>query len=312
MSILTIPTFTNLGYRLHSRHHEPVDADMSGRTVVITGASGGLGLATASRLAELGARTVLVARNPRKLQKAARSIQGEVATHETDLSLLGEIRDLAVRLRSEEQRIDVLINNVGVLFPERQVTEEGLETTFATNLAGHFLLTNLLASRLIESGSSRIINVTSGGMYSARIDPDDLQSERGRYSGTAAYAQTKRGQVILTEMWSKRLRGTEVVVHSTHPGWAKTDGVAASLPNFNRLMRPLLRTPEQGADTIVWLAGADEPSRSSGRFWFDREPAPAHIVERTKETPAERRELWERLVRVTQTDLELLALADSA
>ena len=309
MSKLTIPSFTNLGYHIHARSHRPLDADMSGKTVVITGASGGLGLAAASKLAEMGARTVIVARNPEKLKAAVNRVEGDVLTYQADLSLLGEIRDLATRLRSELDQIDVLINNVGVLLPERQVTSEGLETTFATNLAGHFLLTNKVASRLIESSPSRIINVTSGGMYSARIAPSDLQFETGQYSGTAAYAQAKRGQVILTEMWAERLRGTGIKVHSTHPGWAKTDGVAASLPTFNRLMRPLLRTPKQGADTIVWLASSEKASRSTGDFWFDRKPAPTHLVKRTEESDADRQALWDGLVRTTQSDLEVTALA---
>lgn len=304
MNKLSIASFTNVGYRFHALRHRPLDADLTGKTVIVTGATGGLGLAVADTVGRFGARVLIVGRSSERLEHAARSIDGEVVAYKADLSLMGEVRDLAEAIRSAEDRIDVLVNNVGVLLPERTVTEEGIEATLATNLAGHFLLTNLLASRLIESAPSRVINVTSGGMYSQRIRPGDLQFEKGRYTGTAAYARTKRGQVILTEMWARRLEGTGVVVHSTHPGWARTPGVKSSLPMFNRAMGPLLRTPAQGADTIVWLATAAEAAGTTGGFWFDRRPAPTHLLASTKETDRERAELWDGLVRLTRSDLE--------
>jgi dehydrogenase/reductase SDR family member 12 len=304
MSFLTVPSFTNIGYWVHSKGHRPVDTDMTGRTVLITGATGGLGRAGAGALAALGARTLIVGRSSDKLAAAVDEIGGDVVGYQADLSLMSEIRDLAGRLLSDERRIDVLINNVGVLLPERQVTEEGLETTFATDLAGQFLLTNLLLSRLIESTPARIVNMTSGGMYSERIRPDDLQFESREYKGAAAYAHAKRGQVIVTEMWARRLAGTGVSVYVMHPGWAGTDGVARSLPTFNTLMRPFLRSPEQGADTMVWLAAAPEPGEEeSGELWFDREIVPKHFFDRTRETPRDRERLWKRLVEITGSDL---------
>ena len=305
MNLLSIAGFTNLGYLLHSRDHEPVRTDMTGKTVVITGGTGGLGRACAEALAALGARTVVVGRDRQKLNVAAKEIEGEVATHEADLSLMADIRDLAERL-GDEDRIDAIVNNVGVLLPERMETAEGLETTFATNLAGHFLLTNLLIPRLVESGSSRIVNVTSGGMYSERIKPGDLQFQRREYSGTAAYAHAKRGQVILTELWARRLEGSRVSVHAMHPGWANTPGVAGSLPLFDKVMRPFLRTAQQGADTMVWLTAAPEPGARSGELWFDREVVPKHLLDRTRESESDRQELWDRLVTVTGSDLATL------
>jgi dehydrogenase/reductase SDR family member 12 len=304
MSILTVPSFTNIGYWLHSHDHQPLETDMSGRTVLITGATGGLGRAGAEKLAALGARTLIVGRNAEKLNAATGGIDGEVVGYRCDLSMMSEIRGLAARILAEEPRLDVLINNVGVLLPERQLTEEGLEKTFATDLAGHFLLTNLLLRRLVESAPSRVVNITSGGMYSERIQPDDLQFETRDYKGTAAYAHAKRGQVILTEMWAKRLEGTGVSFHAMHPGWAATGGVAASLPTFNTLMRPFLRSAEQGADTMVWLAGATEPAAAkSGELWFDREIVAKHFFGRTQETPEDRVRLWDRLVEITGSDV---------
>jgi NAD(P)-dependent dehydrogenase (short-subunit alcohol dehydrogenase family) len=190
-----------------------------------------------------------------------------------------------------------LVNNAGVLLPEREETQEGLEKTFATNLLGHFVLTNLLIEKL--EAPARIINVSSGGMYSQRIRVDDLQMERGAYDGTVAYARTKRGQVILTELWAESLRSRGIVVHSMHPGWADTPGVSGSLPRFYKLTKPLLRTPEQGADTIVWLCASDEAARSTGQFWHDRRPRPPHRFRRTRETESERTLLWERLTKLS-------------
>lgn len=306
MSKLSIAGFTNLGYRFHARGFESTEQGAGGKTVVVTGASGGIGFVTARTLAEMGARVVIVARNRERLERAVASIDGEVAAYQADLSLMREIREVAHRIRSEESRVDVLINNVGVLLPERHVTSEGIETTVATNLAGHFLLTNLLASKLVESAPARVVNVTSGGMYSERIVPDDLMFEARPYTGTASYARTKRGQVILTEMWAKRLEGTGVVVHSMHPGWARTAGVETSLPTFYKIMSPFLRTPEQGADTAVWLATSEEAATSSGGFWFDRKPAPTHLSESTRESEQDRRDLWDRLARLTGSDLSVL------
>jgi NAD(P)-dependent dehydrogenase (short-subunit alcohol dehydrogenase family) len=275
---------------------------MTGKTVVVTGASGGLGLEVSQRLAELGARVVMVARDREKLDDARGTVNGLAAVEIADLSLLSEVRDLARRLIESEPHVHVLVNNVGVLLPQREVTAEGLEKTLAINLAGQFLLTNLLVSHLVASAPARIVNVSSGGMYAERIRPDDLQFEKSPYRGSVAYARTKRGQVILTEMWAQRLAGTGVVVHGMHPGWASTAGVERSLPMFNRLMGPLLRTPEEGADTIVWLASAEEPGGSTGRFWFDRAVAPTHLTESTRERPGEREALWSALAALTGFD----------
>jgi NAD(P)-dependent dehydrogenase (short-subunit alcohol dehydrogenase family) len=129
-------------------------------------------------------------------------------------------------------------------------------------------------------------------MYTRKLDVEDLQSTRGDFDGPAAYARTKRAEVVLTEMLAERLAGTGVVVHAMHPGWADTPGVQSSLPRFHALTRPLLRTPAQGADTIVWLGAAAAPAQSSGGFWHDRRERPTHRVPWTRESPADRDALW--------------------
>jgi dehydrogenase/reductase SDR family protein 12 len=188
------------------------------------------------------------------------------------------------------------VHNAGVLPPERRETPEGLELTFATNVLGPHLLTRLLRDRLVESAPARVIFVSSGGMYTRRLDVDDLQSRTGEFDGRVAYARSKRADVVLAERWAEELAGTGVVVHSMHPGWADTPGIKTSIPTFRRVMRPLLRSPEQGADTIVWLAAADEPGGMTGRFWCDRHVRALHYpFARTHETPEERDRLWHAL-----------------
>ncbi len=287
--------YTSLGYRWRS--HPPIDMDLTGRAAVVTGATSGLGKCTATELARLGASVTLVGRNRNKTEQVVKSIRenaGSTAIHTeiADLSLMAEVRALANRL---EAPLHLLVNNAGVLLPTRTETAEGIETTFATNLLGHFLLTNLLVPKLAASAPSRVINVSSGGMYTQRISVNDLQSARGKYDGARAYARTKRGQVILTELWAKALAPRGIVVHAMHPGWADTPGVSKSLPSFYKLTKPLLRTPAQGADTIVWLCASDEAERCTGLFWHDRIPRPTHRLAGTRESAEDRRALWSQL-----------------
>jgi NAD(P)-dependent dehydrogenase (short-subunit alcohol dehydrogenase family) len=294
------PGWSNIGYKLRKRSWGPIDESLDGRTVIVTGATSGLGKATALDLARLGADLILVGRNPDKTERVRAEITAETGNDQVrleiaDLSLTTEIRSLADRLLANEPAIHVLVNNAGTLFVERSETAEGIESTLATNLLGHFLLTNLLIPRLVESAPSRIINVASGGMYSQRISISNLQNDQGEYKGSAAYARTKRGQVILTEMWAEQLTDKGVTVSSMHPGWADTPGVVDSLPTFHKLTKPFLRTPAEGADTIVWLAASDEAAGQTGLFWMDREPRPTHKSSGTKEHPEKRQELWDAL-----------------
>ena len=307
MDTAIAPGFSNIGYRVRRRSWEPITKSLSGQTVVVTGATSGLGKAAATDLARLGADVILVGRNPDKTA----AVQAEIAAvtdsntvryELADLSLMSEVRDLAGRLLDNEPTIHVLINNAGTLFTERTVTLEGIDSTLATNLLGHFLLTNLLVPRLVESAPARIINVSSGGMYGQRLSISNLQNDQGEYKGSAAYARTKRGQVILTEMWANRLRDKGVTVAAMHPGWADTPGVVQSLPTFHKITKPFLRTPQEGADTIVWLAASDEAVSRSGVFWHDRQARPTHKTKRTRERPDARIALWQVLSELSGWD----------
>lgn len=299
--------FTNVGYRWRSRSWKPLAVSMRGRTVVVTGATSGLGQAAASQLAELGARVILVGRNRDKAEATRREIvaatgNDNVAVALADLSLLADVRRLAQQLLESEPRIHVLVNNAGVLLNQRTTTAEGNETTLATNLLAPCLLTRMLLPRLRESAPSRIINVSSGGMYATGLALDDLQYEKTTYDGSRAYARTKRALVTLTEMWAEQLRDSGVVVNAMHPGWADTPGVVGSLPVFHTITRRFLRTAGEGADTITWLAAAEEAARVSGLFWLDREPHTTHVFPGTDPSPQERQALWDALARLTSEE----------
>ena len=285
-------SFTNVGYALRKSDWAELPR-MDGKTVVITGATSGLGRAAAHRLDSLGANLVIVGRNEAKLNTVQAEMGGRVATEQCDLSSLAETRRLAERLLALD-RLDVLINNAGAMFAKRELTAEGFERTFVTNLLSGFLLTEMLIPKLVESAPARIINMSSGGMYTRRLSVSDLQNEKD-YKPSDAYAHTNRAQVVLTELWAERLAPQGVTVHAVHPGWADTAGVQDALPAFRKMVGPFLRSAEQGADTMVWLAAADEPAEASGQFWRDRRPRPTHRLKSTVESEAARMSLIPQL-----------------
>ncbi|MBT8040018.1 MAG: SDR family NAD(P)-dependent oxidoreductase [Xanthomonadales bacterium] len=288
--------FTRFGYAWRKRGWTADNFSMEGRTVIVTGATSGLGLSAARSLAKLGARVVLVGRNPEKGERARQDViagsgNEDVSLQLADLGLMSEVRDLAARLLESEKAIHVLVNNAAVLPAERSETDEGLEHTFATDLLSPYLLTELLLPRLKACAPSRIVNVLSGGMYLSGLEVDDLEYENGDFDGSRAYARAKRALMVLTEQWAEELEGSGVVVNAMHPGWADTPGVEDSLPGFYRLMRPLLRSPEQGADTIAWLAAAPSAAETSGRFYLDREPHVTTVLPGTAGTARQRARL---------------------
>jgi NAD(P)-dependent dehydrogenase (short-subunit alcohol dehydrogenase family) len=293
---LTIaPGYSRVGYELRRRSWPGGGADlpqMEGRTVLVTGATAGIGRAAAERFAGLGARTLLLARSAERGERARAEIAAatgnpDVAVVLGDLGSLRSIRDAVARITEQEAALHVLVNNAGVMAPERTLSADGIELTFATNVLGTFALTEGLLPLLRSSAPARIVTVSSGGMYGQKLDLDDLQAERTAYAPAAVYARTKRAQVLLTEEWAVALAGTGVVAHAMHPGWADTPGVKDSLPRFHRVLGPALRTPEQGADTIVWLGAAAEPGRSSGGFWHDRRRRPVNLLPTTRAKPGD-------------------------
>jgi NAD(P)-dependent dehydrogenase (short-subunit alcohol dehydrogenase family) len=302
-----VPGYTRLGYdirRLGWTH--PELPSLAGRTVAVTGATSGIGRAAAQAAAAQGARLRLLVRDSAAGERAAREIAAStdndgISVAVCDLASVRSIRACAAALAREQVRLDVLINNAGVLSRSRELSRDGYELTFATNVLGPFLLTALLAPLLGRAAPGRVITVTSGGMYTQRLRVEDLEMKQDGYDGTVAYARAKRAQMILTELWAERLASRRIAAHAMHPGWVKTPGVETSLPRFNRLLGPALRAPEEGADTIVWLAGAPANKLGSGRLWHDRRSRPVYVLPKTRESEQERGRLWSLLSALTGT-----------
>ncbi len=292
--------YDRIGYRIRSAawDNQDQEADLGGRVFVVTGANSGLGYASALELSRRGARVRMVCRNADRAQAAARQIQQAVpgALIQTDLADLAEpkeVRALAERILREETRLDGLINNAGVLLHERSVNSMGIEGTFATNCLAYFLLGALLAPLLAATPGGRAVNVSSGGMYLAGLNVDDPQFTRRKYDGLQAYAETKRAEVVLAALWS-HTPAFGARAWSMHPGWADTNAVQQSLPVFRALMQLTLRSAEQGADTILWLASHKHPQTvESGAFFFDRKARRTHRLERTRSTAAELKRFWD-------------------
>lgn len=288
-------SFDRSGFLRHARRFRTsdIEVDLSGRVCLVTGANSGIGRATATALASRGAEVWLLCRDPKRGEEAVASIRATTRNQHVhlgvvDMSDLDSIRAFTAGFAPD--RVDVLIHNAGVLPATRQTTPQGLELTLATNLIGPFLLTQTLEAKLAATSDSRVIFVSSGGMYAERLSLADLQWQTRPFDGVIAYAQTKRMEVVLTELLADRWKKMGIAAHSMHPGWADTPSVKSSIPRFWDFMQNRLRTAEQGADTLIWLSiKKDLPS---GRFWFDREVQSTHLLPFTTETPNDRQELW--------------------
>ncbi len=297
-----IPSFTLIGYEARSRLFDwkPLDDyDLTDQTIVITGGSSGLGYAAAEEFARLGATLVIVARDPDKTERAVDRLKTDhgndrIGAELADLSDLEQVRTAAERIEATHPVIDVLIHNAGALLPERREAPDGTEVTTQVMVAAPFLMTGLLLEPLRAARPGRVITMSSGGMYTSGLTVSNLQMDVDSYSGAQQYARAKRAQVVLNEMWASKVPPSQIVFHAMHPGWADTPGVDAGIPGFGRLMGPLLRSPEQGADTMVWLAADEEPAASTGRFWHDRAVRSTHKLKSTErtDTAARREALW--------------------
>jgi dehydrogenase/reductase SDR family member 12 len=303
------PGYSKVGYEVRERLWEREPLELDGKVAIVTGATSGIGEAACVGMARAGAEVHLVVRNLEKGEEArarvaaASGVDGDsLALHRCDLSSLASVREFAAGFVREHPRLDVLVNNAGVLPPERTHTHEGFELTFATNVLGPFLLTALLVPALRAAAPARVIDVSSGGMLAAKLDPGDPQLERREFSGNRFYAHTKRAEVVLGDEWARRL-APDVQVFSMHPGWVATPGLAESLPGFDKLMRPLLRDPAAGADTIVWLAGSPSLRGQTGGFWHDRRRRAEHRLPRTHETDAERERFFAECERLTGVEV---------
>jgi NAD(P)-dependent dehydrogenase (short-subunit alcohol dehydrogenase family) len=270
---------------------------MDGKVSIVTGATSGLGRVTARELARLGSRVVVLVRDAERGHAVGREIAATTGSDDVmvvaaDMGDLDSVRRAADALR-DLSHIDVLIHNAGALSRTREVSPQGIEQTVAAQLLGPFLLTNLVGAQL-SNVASRVIFVTSGGMYIEPLHVNSLEMSAATYDGVTAYARVKRAQVSLVERWAPQLDHLAITMAAMHPGWADTPGVRTSLPSFRRVVGPLLRSPSEGADTIVWLASAPGAGSPSGSLWLDRRQRSPHRLRRTRrsDTVAERARLW--------------------
>jgi NAD(P)-dependent dehydrogenase (short-subunit alcohol dehydrogenase family) len=294
------PGFTKLGpavrRRLPTWPADPAPDALAGRTAAVTGATSGLGLATAEGLARLGAEVRLVVRDQERGARVRAGLEAAVpgarfSVDRCDVSDLHDVRRFVDEL--EVERLDLLVHNAGAMPPERTESAQGHELTMSLHVLGPLLMTELLRPVLRgHDPGARVIFVTSGGMYGQALRADDPEYTQGDYSPTTAYARSKRAQVELLPVLATLWRDDRIGVHATHPGWADTPGVADSLRRFHQLTAPLLRDAAGGADTTVWLA-ATQPEPEPGALWHDRRARPTHLVRRTRTGAVERTVFWE-------------------
>ncbi len=281
---------------------------MQGKTILITGATNGIGKQAAHDLAKLGAQLLIVGRDAARTEAARASIiatypQAGVTTYLADLSHMADVKRLAAEIKAKHSRIDVLVNNAGAIFDARRVTADGYEQTFALNHLGYFLLTRELLGTLTASAPARIVNVASAAHSSAKINFDDLQGAR-RYSSFSAYGQSKLANIMFTYALARRLSGSGVTVNALHPGFVDT-GFGS---NGGGLMRAIIGigkrfgaiAPAKGADTVVYLASSPDVAEVTGKYWDQRKAIASNAA--SMDMAAQER-LWEASERLIESAL---------
>jgi len=276
--------YTNSGFITASKSFTESDLDVKcdGRSYMITGSNSGIGKQTALEIVKRGGTVHMVCRNPQTGEEAKQEMietsgNNNIHLHILDLSKPTDVLKFAKKFSEENSKLDVLVNNAGCMVNTRETNKEGLDMNFATNTLGTYLLTTGLLPLLEKSDQPRVVTVSSGGMLVQKLDVEDLQFQKmAKYDGTMAYAQNKRQQVEMTESWA----GKHPAIHWSvmHPGWADTPAVRTAMPDFHAKMKEKLRSVEQGADTVVWLAVSPAALQlESGQFWQDRVPVSAHL-----------------------------------
>ncbi|KAF5276018.1 hypothetical protein FQA39_LY00814 [Lamprigera yunnana] len=301
----------------HAKCLSPIRLD--GKTAIVTGCNTGIGKIVVLDFYKRGARVIMACRNIEKANEAAEDIKvkckneehlGEIVVTELDLCSLDSVRKCALRLLETEERIDLLINNAGVMMCPQSKTKEGFETQFGTNHLGHFLFTLMLLPRLIKSSPSRIVNVSSAAYRRGRIDFDDLNFEKKSYSALGAYANSKLSNILFSKELASRLQESQVqsvTVYSLHPGVITTD-LGRHLDNtifkgfrflWGMLFKPFMKSPEQGAQTTIHCAVSEEAGKETGLFYAECKVEKLKDMANNKEDAIK---LWESSVKLVQLE----------
>lgn len=300
--------FGAAGFRTNAAKFNPADlnVDLSSKVCLVTGANAGLGKETALALAAKGAELHMLCRNRERGEEALREITATakrpdaVHLHVVDVSSRAQVKSFCEQWITSGKPIDSLVLNAGVLLPKREETPEGIESTLATMVMQSYLMTGLLAPAMRQASqqttTGRVIHVSSGGQYTMAMDLDDPQAKgvSRKYDGAMQYAVAKKMQVVLSEMWAEKFGG-KIVSVSMHPGWSDTPGVQRSLKDFREKNKETLRTPEQGADSIIWLAASPAATAQAvnGKFIFDREAVKTDFWgARTAPSESDKAALW--------------------
>lgn len=278
--------FSRVGLLRRQRDWHPYPERLDGQAWLVTGASGGIGAAIAGLAHARGARVPAAARSEDKLAALVRDAgaPGRMVPLRVDFASVADTRRLVQDLTARGERIDVLVNNVGLLLDRFELTPEGLETSFVTNLLSHYVLTEGLRAAGRFADGAAVVNMSSGGMYGAPLRLAEMAATRASdHDGMAAYAMHKRAQVELTRAWNQRWQG-QPRVYVMHPGWVDTAGVQTALPAFRATLRRHLRTPQEGADTALWLGSTRPEIAADGGIWLDRVLDPEHEFSMTRKT----------------------------
>jgi dehydrogenase/reductase SDR family protein 12 len=283
-------SFTQVGYRWRSLSWDRFTPDYRGQHWLVTGGSGGIGRHIVLEAARAGATVTAVARSESKLaalrEEARRAGIAGVDTECCDFTLQSDTGRLLKRLEEGGRKVDVLVNNVGVLLDDLTVTAEGRESSFVSNLLSHYQLTEgLISAGLLAGPRAAVINMTSGGGYNMPLMVAMLNvTDPVKYNGVFAYGFHKRAQMVLNQYWRDTYGARGIAFYVMHPGWADTDGVKRSMPRFRKILRPILRDAASGADTALWLAATRPTQPEHELVWFDRAIRPAHVYDRTRTT----------------------------
>lgn len=287
LDLTVIFSFDRSGFKRHCPDELKM-VNLSGCNAIVTGATSGIGLAAVKWLTQAGMHSQVIGRDPDKLEKIFKS-DFFISSTTPHLLNMADLQHVYRFARNDVTTpIDLLIHNAGGMPESLTITKDGFEEMFASQVIGPFILTKTLADLGRLRPNCRIIFVSSGGMYLQKLDLSDLNFKNKNYNKYSGYANAKRAQVILCEMFSKKYR--EYLFSSMHPGWVDTPGVRSSMPIFKRLLNKRLRSPQEGADTILWLATADD--YPNGKFWFDRKQAKDAIFNLNRSKNDENEFLW--------------------